>query len=230
MIRRRCQRGTPSQGQALAEFALVLPLFLLVLFSLIVVGLYVFYNQQLANAARESARFAAIHSSTSQCPVVSSLDPIGSNRAEGYYRCDSPEEGWPDMVGAARRNIWGMAPNLLQASACWSGYVTPMPGNQPDALPEPPNTFTPCTIGGLDPTAQLNNLPCPPPARVVSATGDASGDDKASALAFANGRHYPTSVTVYACTDWRPPMAGFLFLPNQITIRAVVTEVLQRQQ
>lgn len=230
MKRRRSQRTARSDGQALTEFALVFPLFLLVLFGLIVVGLYVFYNQQLANAARESARFAAIHSSTSQCPVVSSLNPQGSNKAGGYYRCDSPEEGWPDMVGAARSNIWGIAPNLVQASACWSGYVTPMPGNQPDALPEAPNVFASCRIGGMDPTTELNSMPCPPPPRIVSATGDASGDDKASALAFANGRHYPTSVTVYACSNWRPPMSGFLFLPNQITIRAVVTEVLQRQQ
>jgi hypothetical protein len=228
MKRRAGHDSARSGGQALTEFALVFPLFLLVLFSLIVVGLYVFYNQQLAYAARESARYAAIHSSTSQCPVVSSLDPIGSNRADSYYRCDSPEEGWPDMVGAGRRSIWGMAPDLVKVSACWSGYVTP--GAQPDALPEPPNVFTSCRIGGMDPVTDLRSMPCPPPTRIVSATGDATGDDKASDLAFANGRHYPTSVTVYACIDWRPPMAGFLFLPDQITIRAVVTEVLQRQQ
>jgi hypothetical protein len=37
-------------------------------------------------------------------------------------------------------------------------------------------------------------------------------------------------VTVYACTNWRPPMAGFVMIPNTIPIRAVVTESLQRQQ
>lgn len=217
-----------QRGQALTEFALVLPLFLLVLFSLIVMGLYVFYNQQLANAARESARYAAIHSSTAQCPTVSSLDPIGSNRAESYYRCDAPETGWERMIGAGRASIWGMAPDLVRMSACWSGHVSA--AGAPDALPEPPNTFVPCRIGGIDPAGQLASMPCPPPAKIVSGTSDASGDDKASALAFANGRHYQTSVTLYACFDWRPPMAGFLFVPQQITLRAVVTEVLQRQQ
>jgi len=216
------------RAQALTEFALVFPIFLMVLFGLIVIGLYVFYNQQLANAARESARYAAVHSSTAQCPTVSALDPIGSNRADSYYRCDNPSEGWPNMVGAGRRAIWGIAPNLVQMSACWAGFVTP--SNQPDALPEPPNTFRPCTIGNLDPSSELGSMPCPPPARINSVSGDASGDDTASSIAFANGRHYPTTVTVYACLLWRPPLAGFLLIPSQVTLRAVVTEVLQRQQ
>ena len=47
-----------ARGQALVEFALVFPLFLMVLFSIISFGLYIFYNQQLANAAREAARYA----------------------------------------------------------------------------------------------------------------------------------------------------------------------------
>lgn len=224
---RRQQARRRGRGQALTEFALVFPLFLLVLFSLLVLGLYVFYNQQLANAARESARYAAIHSTTAQCPTVSSLDPIGSNRAGSYYRCDTPEEGWPRMVGAGRRNVWGMAPSLVKMSACWSGYVTS--SGQPDALPESPNTFTPCRIGGMDPETQLGSMPCVP-TRNVSLSGDASGDDKSSSLAFANGRHYPTTVSVYACFVWQPPMAGFLLIPNQITLRAVVTESMQRQQ
>jgi hypothetical protein len=37
-------------------------------------------------------------------------------------------------------------------------------------------------------------------------------------------------VTAYACYVWQPPMAGFLLLPNQVTLRAVVTEAIQRQQ
>lgn len=215
-------------GQALTEFAMVFPLFLLVMFSLIVMGLYVFYNQQLANAAREAARYAAIHSTTAQCPTVSSLDPIGSNRAESYFRCDAPAQGWARMVGAGRSAIWGMASNQVLMSACWSGHVSP--SGAADALPEPPNVFTPCRIGGMDPSAQLGSMPCPPPTKIVSGSGDASGDDKASSLAFANGRHYQTSVTLYACFVWQPPMAGFLFIPQQITLRAVVTEAMQRQQ
>src|SRR5206468_354422 len=88
------RRARSGGGQALVEFALVFPLFLLILMSVIVFGLYVFYNQQLQNAAREAARYAAIHSSTAQCPVVSQINPIGSNRVNSYNRCDAPENGW----------------------------------------------------------------------------------------------------------------------------------------
>ena len=106
---RRPRRAEP--GQALVEFALVFPLFILVLFSLIVVGLYVFYNQQLENAAREAARYAVVHSATAQCPTVSRINPLKTNRPETYTRnCDSPEAGWPKLTAAARSKIWAMAP------------------------------------------------------------------------------------------------------------------------
>src|SRR6266542_3551600 len=105
-----------GRGQALVEFALFFPLFLLLLMSIITFGLYVFYNQQLQNAAREAARYAAVHSSTAQRPTVSWINPIGPNRPESYAQpglrpIDAPENGWPDMTGAARSKIWGMAPN-----------------------------------------------------------------------------------------------------------------------
>jgi hypothetical protein len=37
-------------------------------------------------------------------------------------------------------------------------------------------------------------------------------------------------VTVYACFRWSPPLAGLLLIPSQVTMRAVITEVIQRQQ
>ncbi len=217
-------------GQAMTEFALIFPTFVLVLFSIIVFGLYVFYNQQLANAAREAARYAAVHSASAQCPTVSRLDPILTNQPSSYVRCDTPQAGWPRMTAAGRRSIWGMAPNLVQITACWSGFVDPV-GNH-DALPNPPNTFVDCTIGGLAPHQNLAALPCPPPAPVLSTASPPGpdGDDKASATAFVNGVHYQTTVTVYACFRWNPPMAGFLLIPSEVTLRALVTEALHRQQ
>jgi Flp pilus assembly protein TadG len=62
------KRRERARGQALAEFALVFPIFALVLFGVISLGLWVFYQQQLSGAAREAARYAAIHSSSAQCP------------------------------------------------------------------------------------------------------------------------------------------------------------------
>ena len=238
MMRRGPGRG---RGQALVEFALVFPLFLILLFSIITFGLYVFYNQQLANAAREATRYAAIHSSTAQCPTVSRLDPHPDvlPASDPYNRCDAPEAGWPRMTGAARAAIWGMAPNQVSLAACWSGYVDA--ANNYDARPDPTPPPSPpttsmanCTINRVDPRTDPSNLPCPAPATIPSALDPkkADGDDKASNIAVAVGNNlpYPTTVTVYVCFVWNPPMAGFVIIPNQITLRAVLTEALQRQR
>jgi len=226
-----------GRGQALVEFALVFPLFLLLLMTIITFGLYVFYNQQLQNAAREGARFAAVHSSTAQCPTVSWIDPPGSLRPGGlggsYYRCDAPEGGWPDMKIAARSKIWGMASNQVSLSACWSGYIDPTtsPPNADVMSTAPGATFADCTIAGVNPRTEPGGLSCPAPPTIPSSDGvHPDGDDKASNTAYGNTTHYPTTVTVYMCFNWTPPMSGFVFIPNQIPLRAVITEALQRQQ
>jgi hypothetical protein len=139
------------------------------------------------------------------------------------------------MTAAARRNIWGMAPNQVSLTACWSGYTDSGSPPNADVIPtELGATFTDCTIQGADPQTNPGALSCPAPATLDSPSGvdggKADGDDKASALSYANSIHYPTTITVYTCFNWAPPMAGFIFIPQQITLRAVITEVLQRQQ
>lgn len=52
-----------SEGQGLVEFALVLPIFMLLLFGLIDVGRFVYMNSTLSQAAREGARLAATEAS-----------------------------------------------------------------------------------------------------------------------------------------------------------------------
>ena len=239
---RRNPRTRHGPGQALVEFALVFPLFLLILFSIIVLGLYVFYNQQLENASREAARYAAVHSSTAQCPTVSQLDPRSDmlSASGTYWRCDPPELGWPEMTGKARANIWGMAPNQVSLSACWSGYIDPYT-LQRDQKPSTAGvSFAECRIGGVNPRSDASMLSCPAPVTNPSAdpdreTATADGDDTASNVAVVSGStgtdtQYPTTVTVYTCFNWIPPMAGFVIIPSSITLRAVVTEALQRQQ
>ncbi|HET9346939.1 MAG TPA: TadE family protein [Candidatus Limnocylindrales bacterium] len=49
------------RGQALAEFAIVVPIFLLMLMALFDLGRAVFINNGLANAAREAARLAIVN-------------------------------------------------------------------------------------------------------------------------------------------------------------------------
>jgi hypothetical protein len=60
-----------ARGQALAEFALVIPIFLVIFLAIFDLGRVVWANNALSNAAREAARFAIVHggSKTTACPV-----------------------------------------------------------------------------------------------------------------------------------------------------------------
>lgn len=64
----RPRRG--AVGQALVEFAFVLPIFLLMLFGLLDMGRFVYMNSVLSQAAREGARLAAVEASW-----IGSADP-----------------------------------------------------------------------------------------------------------------------------------------------------------
>jgi hypothetical protein len=191
------KRPGRTRGQALAELALVFPIFALVLFGIISLGLWVFYQQQLSNAAREAARYAAIHSSSAQCPTVSDIDPQAPPTS--YYRCDRPEDGWPNMVGAGRAAVWGMSPDTVSIVACWSGYVD-VNGN--DAPPGVPGAALHILDLGRHGRDVRGRLPCPvgPPIRPTPRH------------LYANGT-LPARVTAYACFNWRRRWR-FLSSPN----------------
>lgn len=62
-----------EDGQALVEFALVLPLLLLILCGIIDFG-WMFYSQlSVQNACREGARYACVHSADGEAAVQSSV-------------------------------------------------------------------------------------------------------------------------------------------------------------
>ena len=56
----RMLRTDRQRGQSLVEFALVLPIFLLMLFGLIDLGRIIYFNSTLSQAAREGARAASV--------------------------------------------------------------------------------------------------------------------------------------------------------------------------
>lgn len=70
-----------DRGQAIVEFALVLPLFLLILIGMVDVGRAIWANNSVANAAREAARYAIVHGGTKSnpCPVGPPVT-TGSNK------------------------------------------------------------------------------------------------------------------------------------------------------
>jgi len=71
MSARRSQ--TNFRGQALAEFALVAPIFFMLLFGIIEAGRFMFYYEVLNNATREGARYAIVNGANSRevnpCPT-----------------------------------------------------------------------------------------------------------------------------------------------------------------
>jgi len=74
-------RRSRGAGQALVEFALVLPLFLLMLFAIVDIGRVIWANDNLANAAREGARWASVHGNWkyAECqtgPSVGTAPPV----------------------------------------------------------------------------------------------------------------------------------------------------------
>jgi hypothetical protein len=217
-----------SRGQALVEFALVLPLLVTVLAGVIVLGMGVFYQQQLANAAREAARYAVVHSATSDCPTVSWLEPDVSLQPGSYYSCDPPPT-WPYMTAYARSAVFGMSRSSVHIAACWSSYWTKDNlGNwaahdapPPSSTSSTPTYFRQCTIAGQDPRANVSALACP----ATTTLADDTGSDHASSTGINANQ-----VTAYACYEWRPPLAGFLLIPQVVHLRAVVTQGLEYQQ
>lgn len=67
-----------STGQALAEFALIAPIFFLLLFAIIEGGRFVFYYEMLNSATREGARYAIIHGSNAADGCPSGPVPTGT--------------------------------------------------------------------------------------------------------------------------------------------------------
>ena len=223
MLIRFRRRAPAPRGQALVELALILPLFLMVVFGIIILGIGVFYQQQLTNSARDAARFAVTHSASSDCPTVSWLNPDAIAVPGGViYRCDPPPS-WPQMTSYARGRLIGMAKNEVNIAACWSGYWTKNGDGTWGSKDAPPvdGNFRGCTMGGTDPRTNTSALPCP-----VTTT---STDDMASAVSSSTGLS-ANQVTVYSCYEWQPPLAGFLLIPKTIHLRAVVTEALEYQQ
>ena len=65
------KRQRPARGQALVEFALILPVFVFLMVGVFDLGHVVWANNALSNATREAARFAIVHggSESTPCPV-----------------------------------------------------------------------------------------------------------------------------------------------------------------
>ena len=68
-MRLRVRRRNYVRGQALVEFAIVAPLFFLLLFALINGARYVYTTNAYGQAAREGARWGSVEQWSYDCPV-----------------------------------------------------------------------------------------------------------------------------------------------------------------
>lgn len=96
-------------GQSLVEFALIMPLFLLLVTGLFDVARAVWQENTLAYAAREGTRYAIVHGSASDTPVwpgvpsgtgYEALKTVVRNAAPGVPSI-TVVATWPDTVGGS---------------------------------------------------------------------------------------------------------------------------------
>lgn len=137
----KCRTSHP-RGQAMVEFALVAPIFLLILFGILEFGRYVYIAQILNNAAREGARYAIVHGSTSLCPSgpmpggnPNPCDPDGDRivavvraNATGVAAIAPPAMTWTDDYGNETDNGRGHTFSIsVQASFSTLIPIVPLP-------------------------------------------------------------------------------------------------------
>ena len=106
--------GLGSRGQSLVETALVLPIFLLILFGLVDVGRLVYTNSMTSQAAREGARLASVQARWIGATTADDVGCVASAAAitslnPGAHVC-------PADVATMRANIQAAANSELVAA------------------------------------------------------------------------------------------------------------------
>ena len=117
MTRRR------SAGQALIEFAVVLPLFLVMVLGIVDFGRVIWASNSLASSAREAARFAIVHggSASTACPVgppVPDVTVIPVASAACPYPSPSKEAIRETAINAVTAGGTGLVVTVCYGTAC----------------------------------------------------------------------------------------------------------------
>ena len=98
---RRAHRS--SRGQTLVEFALVAPMFFLVLFSIVEGARFIFYYEMLNNATRDGARYAIVHGENSFKPTGPPNDPSGA-----------------DVIARVKQSAFGILGSAVTVTPTWT--------------------------------------------------------------------------------------------------------------
>lgn len=122
-------RRPPARvGQALVEFAMVAPIFFLLLFGIIEGGRFILYYETLNNATREGARYAIVHGSNSNCP--SGPMPPGDPAPLGCY-----DPTGAKVVQQVKNTAFGVLGSGVVVTTQWDpdAFVPPGLGNGRDS-------------------------------------------------------------------------------------------------
>jgi len=124
----RARRRSAGSGQGLAEFAFIIPMFLMMMFGIVDFGRVIWARNSLENAAREGARYAIVHGGSygQPCPVGPPSSTVTIPNASGT--CPYPSPSKQSIYNAAL--AWGIAPGTgLTITACYHAAGTTCTGN-----------------------------------------------------------------------------------------------------
>lgn len=111
------RRNARGQGQALVEFALVLPLFLLLALAMVDFARGIFIYSVISDAAREGARYAMVHGSLAAADNPPSTGPGTSD-----------PHGTVNVVPKTRELAFGLDQSTLMVGVCW-GFGCSIPSD-----------------------------------------------------------------------------------------------------
>lgn len=102
-------RAAGGRGQALVEFALVAPLFFLLLFAIVEAGRFMLFYETLNSATREGARYAIVNgANTLGCPT--------GPAAPGTSPCDTDGS---DVVARVQQAAFGVLGSGVSVTPTW---------------------------------------------------------------------------------------------------------------
>jgi hypothetical protein len=120
----------------MVEFALIFPIFILLLVGLFDLGRVIWVNDTLATAAREAARYAIVHGSKSPCPVGPAAP--GTEIPTPTTSCPYPSPSRQSIKDVALNWASGTSANVT-VSVCY-GVVTTCAGDVDQVTTPAPTT------------------------------------------------------------------------------------------
>ena len=114
-------RNAKPRGQAMVEFALIFPIFILLLVGIFDLGRVIWVNDTLATASREAARFAIVHGGKSSCPV--GPPAAGAEVPTASTACPYPAPSRQAIKDVAHKWAAGTSANVT-VHVCYGAVTT----------------------------------------------------------------------------------------------------------